>query len=68
MLSFSKKFLAGLNMSSGLLKCCLILHVLSSKNLAESFGAFLHLLHQGDGVISLVNFRHWFKSWFEIFL
>ena len=43
-LSCSKKFLADLKMSSVLLKCCLILHILSSKYFAECFGAFLHLL------------------------
>ena len=58
-LSFSKKFLADLKMSSDLLNCCLILHILSSKYFAESFRAFLHLLivYVPLGVISLVNFQ-----------
>ena len=58
-LSFSKKFLADLKMSSRLLSFCLILHILSSKYFAENFGAFLHLLivYIPLGVISLVNFQ-----------
>ena len=57
--SFLKKFLADLIMSSVLLKCCLILHILSSKYFAESFGAFLHLLIVCVplSVISLANFQ-----------